>query len=142
MGGRRKLLGKGSIFRSKISLGINTGTLVKIADNSGAKVAKVISVTGYRGRLNRYPKAGVGDLVIVAIQKGKPDLRKKILKAVIVRQKKMIRRIDGTRVMFEDNSAVLVTDDGDPKGTQINGPIAREAADLWPRVSNVASQIV
>ena len=142
MGSRRKLLGKGSIFRSKITLGINTGTMLKIADNSGAKVAKVISVTKYRGRLNRYPRAGVGDLVIVAIQKGKPDLRKKILKAVIVRQKKLIRRFDGTRVMFEDNSAVLVTDDGDPKGTQINGPIAREAADLWPRVSNVASQIV
>ncbi len=142
MGSRRKLGGTNSIFRIKVTRGIQTGTLVNIADNSGAKVGKVVSVTGYRGRLNRYPKAAVGDMVVITVKKGKPELRKKIMKAVVVRQKQTVRRIDGTRVRFEDNSVVLVTDDGDPKGTQINGPIAREAADLWPRVSNVASQIV
>ena len=143
MGSRRKAGGsKGAIYRPKLTTGITTGTLVNIADNSGAKVGKVIGVIGYRGRLNRYPRAAVGDMVVLSIKKGKPDLRKKILKGVIVRQKQTVRRIDGSRIKFEDNSAVLVTDDGDPKGTQISGPIAREAADLWPRVSNVASQIV
>ena len=142
MGSRRKAGSKGAIFRPKLTAGIQTGTMVRITDNSGAKMAMVIAVIGYRGRLNRYPKAAVGDMVVVTIKKGRPEMRKKIMKAVIVRQKQTIRRADGTRIKFEDNSAVIVSDDGDPKGTQINGPIAREAADLWPRVSNVASQIV
>ena len=59
-----------------------------------------------------------------------------------MRQKKEIKRIDGSRISFEDNACCLVTDDGDPKGSRISGPIAREAADLWPRLSNVASLII
>jgi large subunit ribosomal protein L14 len=142
MGSKRKIGKSASIFRIKISRGLSTETIVKITDNSGAKLAKIIAVIGLTTRLNRYPKATVGDMVVVSIKKGNPDLRKKIMKAVIVRQKKSIRRIDGTRISFEDNAAVLVTDDGDPKASQINGPIAREAAELYPRISNVASQII
>jgi len=59
-----------------------------------------------------------------------------------VRQRQVLRRADGTRLVFEDNAAVLVTDDGDPKGSIIHGPIAREAAELFPRISNIASQII
>lgn len=142
MGGRRAGAKSGQVFRSRITRGLNTTTEVRITDNSGAKIGKIIAVIGHHSRLNRYPKACVGDMVIVSIKKGNPDLRKKVLKAVIVRQKATIRRVDGSNIQFEDNAAVLVTDDGDPKGTSISGPIAREAADLWPRISNVASLII
>lgn len=143
MGGARKTGKKAaSIFRIKMTKGLTTETLLRITDNSGAKVAKIIAVRGEKTRLNRYPTATVGDLVIVSIKKGTPELRKKVLKAVVVRQRQTIRRVDGTRIRFEDNAAVLVTDDGDPKGSSISGPIARETAELWPRISNVASQII
>ncbi|MHA1776269.1 MAG: 50S ribosomal protein L14 [Promethearchaeota archaeon] len=142
MGGRRSGPKTSSVFRTKITRGISTETVLKITDNSGAKLAKVIAVIGRKTRLNRYPNACVGDMVIVSIKKGNPDLRKKVLKAVIVRQRQTIHRVDGTRIQFEDNAAVLVTDDGDPKGSSISGPIARESADLWPRISNVASLII
>jgi len=142
MGGKRSGAKSSSIFRTRITRGIATETIVKIADNSGAKLARVIAVIGRKTRLNRIPNACVGDMVVVSIKKGNPDLRKKIMKAVIVRQRQTIRRIDGTHIQFEDNAAVLVTDDGDPKGSSINGPISRESADLWPRISNVASLII
>lgn len=142
MGSKRKIGKSGSIFRTRISKGLNTESKIKITDNSGAKIGRIIAVIGLHTRLNRYPSATIGDMIVVSIKKGTPELRKKVLKAVIVRQKKVIRRSDGTRLMFEDNAAVLVTDDGDPKGSIIHGPIAREAAELFPRISNVASQIV
>ncbi len=142
MGGRRAGSKSGQVFRTKIQRGLNTTSQVRITDNSGAKVGQIIAVIGHHSRLNRYPRACVGDLVVVSIKKGNPDLRKKVLKAVVVRQRATIRRIDGSKIQFEDNAAVLVTDDGDPKGTSISGPIAREAADLWPRISNVASLII
>lgn len=142
MGGRRSGPKTASVFRTKITRGISTETLVRITDNSGAKIGKVIAVIGRKTRLNRYPNACVGDMVVVSIKKGNPDLRKKVMKAVVVRQKQTIHRVDGTRIQFEDNAAVLVTDDGDPKGSSISGPISRESADLWPRISNVASLII
>ncbi|UYP47273.1 50S ribosomal protein L14 [Candidatus Lokiarchaeum ossiferum] len=142
MGGRRSGAKTSSVFRTRITKSLQTSTILTVADNSGAKLAKIIAVKGYHGRLNRYPKACVGDLVIVSIKKGNPDLRKKILKAVIVRQKKEIRRLDGSRISFEDNACCIVADDGDPKGSRVSGPIAREAADLWPRLSNIASLII
>jgi len=142
MGGKRRIGKSASVFRIKITKGLNTETVIKITDNSGAKLAKIIAVLGRTTRLDRYPNACVGDMVVVSIKKGNPDLRRKILKAVIVRQKQTIRRIDVTRIKFEDNAGVLVTDDGDPKATRINGPIAREVAELFPRISNVASLII
>jgi large subunit ribosomal protein L14 len=69
-------------------------------------------------------------------------MRGNILKAVIVRQKMMIRRLDGTRLCFEDNAGVLVTKEGEPKGTEIRGVIAREAAELFPRLASISSTIV
>jgi len=65
-----------------------------------------------------------------------------VMDAVLIRQKYPIRRPDGTRVMFEDNAAVLITSDGNPMGTEIKGPVAAEAADLWSRIANMASLII
>jgi large subunit ribosomal protein L14 len=142
LGSRRKTGKSGNIFRVRLTRGLNSESIVKITDNSGAKVAKVISVIGLVTRLNRYPYATVGDMVVVSIKKGNPDLRKKVMKAIIVRQRQIIHRVDGTRVKFEDNAAVLVTDEGDPKGSIIHGPVAREAAELYPRISNISSQVI
>ncbi|MHA1585394.1 MAG: 50S ribosomal protein L14 [Promethearchaeota archaeon] len=142
MGGKRSGAKQSSVFRTRITRGLSTESIIKITDNSGAKLAKIIAVIGRKTRLNRYPNACVGDIVVVSIKKGNPDLRKKVMKAVIVRQRATVRRIDGSRIQFEDNAGVLITDDGDPKGTSISGPIAREAANLWPRISNVASLII
>ena len=69
-------------------------------------------------------------------------MRKQIFGAVIVRQKYAIRRLNGVRVSFEDNAAVLVTKEGEIKGTDIKGPVASEAAEKWPRIANLASMII
>lgn len=142
MGSKRKVGKTLNIFKTRLTRGLCTESTINITDNSGAKIAQIISVIGLVTRLNRYPYATVGDLVVVSIKKGTPELRKKIMRAVIVRQRQIIRRVDGTRLKFEDNAAVLVTEEGDPKGSMVKGPIAREAAELYPRISNIASQIV
>ncbi|NMC08428.1 MAG: 50S ribosomal protein L14, partial [Candidatus Lokiarchaeota archaeon] len=74
--------------------------------------------------------------------KGSPDTRRKILRAVIVRQRQHFRRPNGQHIEFEDNALVIVNETGETKGTEISGPVAREAAILWPRVATIASLIV
>jgi len=140
---RYALLARGVAgWRPKISRGLPVGALIRCADNTGAKELRIIQVIGYKGRLRRVPSASVGDMVVVSVRKGSPDMRKKIFRAVIIRQRKPYRRRDGTWVQFEDNSAVIVTPDGEMKGTEIRGPVAREAAERWPRIASAASIIV
>ena len=122
--------------------GIQTGTRLDVVDNTGAKVIEVISVPGYKGVARRYPRAAVGDIVIASVKKGTPEMRRQIVHAVVVRQRRPFRRADGTMVFFEDNAAVITTEEGDTKGTDIKGPVARESAERWPRVSATASMIV
>lgn len=128
--------------RRRVNTGLQVGSWVKVADNSGAKEVLIIGVPGHKGRLRQIPPAGVGDLVIVSVKKGTPEMRRQIMPAVIVRQKRPYRRPDGTWVAFEDNAVVIITQDGAPKGTEIRGPIAKEAAERWPRIANIASMIV
>lgn len=130
------------------------------ADNTGAKNLFVIAVYGIRGRLNRLPSAAVGDMFVCSVKKGKPELRKKglsfsfktlaflfiytifsVLQAVVVRQRKQYRRKDGTFIYFEDNAGVIVNNKGEMKGSAITGPVAKECADLWPRIASNASSI-
>jgi large subunit ribosomal protein L14 len=141
MGTRRKMGIKG-VIRHKTSYGLCNGSRIQIADNSGAKIAQIINVDQYKGRLRRLPKATVGSVVTVTIKKGKPELRGNIVKAVIVRQKMIFRRMDGSRLSFEDNAGVLITKEGEPKGTEVRGPIAREAAELFPRLASISSVII
>jgi len=91
---------------------------------------------------NRYPKAGVGDMVVVTVKKGRPEIRKQILKAVIIRQRKEYRRPSGMRVKFEDNAAVIVDDKGAPKGSELRGPVCREALERFSQMSSAATMIV
>jgi large subunit ribosomal protein L23e len=96
-------LGRGGASGSKfrISLALPVGAVVNCCDNSGAKNIHVISVKGFKGRLNRLPAAAVGDLVMCSVKKGKPELRKKVMSAVIVRQRKPWRRKEGVFLYFE-----------------------------------------
>ena len=128
---------------AKITRGLSHGSLVETCDNSGAKVIKIVSVKNLKTVKKRKPQCGVGDLVVASVVKGKPEMRKQVVFAVIVRQKKEYRRSDGTRVQFEDNAAVVLKDDkGNPKGTIFKGPIAKEVASRWPGIAKVASIIV
>lgn len=126
----------------KQTRGMNTGGRLNVIDNTGAKVAQIVSVPGFHGRVRRYPRAGIGDIVVVTVKKGSPEIRKQLVYAVIVRQRRPFRRADGTMVQFEDNAAVITTETGEAKGTDIKGPVAREAAERWPRIAAVASMIV
>jgi len=102
------------------------------ADNSGARNLYIISVKGIGARLNRLPAGGVGDMVMATVKKGKPELRKKVHPAVIVRQSKPWKRFDGVFLYFEDNAGVIVNPKGEMKGSAITGPVGKEAAELWP----------
>lgn len=128
--------------RPKISKGLPAGSVVKCTDNTGAKELRVIQVIGYKGRLRRVPAAAVGDMVVVSVRKGTPDMRRKIFRAVVVRQRKPYRRAEGIWVQFEDNSAVIMTPEGEMRGSEIRGPVAKEAAERWPRIASAASIIV
>jgi large subunit ribosomal protein L14 len=128
--------------RIKAATGIQTGSRIKVADNSGARIVEVITVAGYRGRLNRYPRAAVGDMVIASVKKGNPKMRRTIVRAIIVRQKRPYRRESGEMIAFEDNAVVVVNPQGDPRSNEAKGPIAKEAVNRWPRIGTIASKVV
>lgn len=128
--------------KHKISRGLPIGAFVNCADNSGARGLRLIQVMGYKGRLRRVPAAAVGDMVVVSVRKGAPSMRKKIFKAVIVRQKMPYRRTNGDWIQFEENAAVIITPEGEMQGSEIRGPVAKEAAERWPRIASASSIIV
>ncbi len=129
-------------LKADVTQGLEKGSLLKCADNTGARQLKVISVSGYPGTKNRHPKAGIGDKITVSVTKGTPEMRRQVLEAVIVRQRKPIRRPDGTRVKFEDNAAVVIDDVEEPRGTEIKGPIAQEVAERFGSIASTATMIV
>jgi large subunit ribosomal protein L14 len=129
--------------KSRIVKSLPVQARVFTCDNSGAKMLKIVSVKGHKTVRGRSPAAGVGDLVLASVKKGKLEMRKTVVPAIIVRQKKEYRRSDGTRIKFEDNAAVVLKDEkGNPKGTIFKGPIAKEVAERWPAVAKIASIVV
>lgn len=130
-------------IKAKITDGLQVGSHLDTCDNSGAKFVKITGVKRKKTVKGRIPGAGVGDMVVCAVKKGRPDMRKTVVYGIIVRQKKEYRRPNGTRISFEDNAVVILKDDkGNPKGTIFKGPIAKEAANKWPAVAKVANMIV
>ncbi|XRO76808.1 50S ribosomal protein L14 [Methanocaldococcus sp. 10A] len=127
---------------SKPVRGLPVGARCICADNTGAKEVEIIAVKNYKGVARRLPTARVGDMVVVTVKKGTPEMRKQVLPAVVIRQRKEIKRPDGTRVKFADNAVVIVTPDGNPKGSDIKGPVAKEAAERWPGIARIAKIIV
>jgi large subunit ribosomal protein L14 len=121
---------------------IQTETIVKVADNSGAKKALCIRVLG--GTRRRY--ARVGDVIIVAVKEAIPHAKVKkgdVMRAVVVRTAKEVRRMDDTSVKFDDNGAVLLNDSGDPVGTRIFGPVARELRALgYMKIISLAPEVL
>ena len=127
---------------SSVTKALPIGATLQCVDNTGAREIEIISVKGFKGVRRRLDVAGVGDLVVASVKKGTADMRREVTTAVIVRQKKEYRRADGLRVKFEDNAAVIITEDGVLKGSEIREPVAKEAADLWPAIGSAASIIV
>lgn len=127
---------------TRVSKGLQIGSFATCDDNSGAKIVQIIGVSGWKARRGRVPKIGIGDAVIVAVKKGIPAMKKKVEKAVVVRQRKEVRRPNGMRLAFEDNAVVLIDDMGLPKGTEIKGAIAREVAERYPKVAGIAAAVV
>ncbi|MFX0085867.1 MAG: 50S ribosomal protein L14 [Candidatus Hodarchaeota archaeon] len=122
----------------RITRALPTGSIIQVADNSGARLVQVISVRGHKTRLRRQPAAKVGDMIVCSVKKGTPKLRRQIVHAVIIRQKKPYRRSDGSWVYFEDNAVVVTNENGEPRGSEIRGAVSKEAADAWPRVASAA----
>ena len=91
---------------------------------------------------SRLLVAGVGDLIKVSVKRGTPDTRRHMFNAVVIRQRRPFRRVDGTWVQFEDNACVITNEKGDVQGSDIKGPVSREAAERWPRIAATAKQIV
>ncbi|XP_039268514.1 large ribosomal subunit protein uL14 [Styela clava] len=125
----------------RMSIGLPVGAVINCADNTGGKNLYIISVYGIKGRLNRLPAAAAGDMVLATVKKGKPELRKKVHPAVVIRQSKPYRRRNGVFLYFEDNAGVIVNNKGEMKGSAITGPVSKECADLWPRIASNSGSI-
>lgn len=127
---------------SNVTRVLPIGARLQCVDNTGAREVEIVSVKGYKGVRRRLATAGVGDMIIISVKKGSVDMRKEIMTAVVVRQKKEYKRADGLRVKFEDNAAVIISPEGVLKGSEIRGPVAKEAAERWPGIGSAASTIV
>jgi large subunit ribosomal protein L14 len=113
------------------------------ADNSGAKIVKIVGVKKAKAKKGKQVNAKVADWVKISVRKGVPDMKGKVFDAVVIRQRRSWRRLNGERIAFEDNAVAILKDDkGNPKGTQIKGPIAREVMERWPQVAKIASIVV
>ena len=121
---------------------IQSESYLKVADNTGAKEIKCIRVLG--GSKRKY--GNIGDVIVASVRKSTPGGQVKkgeMVKAVIVRSAKGVRRADGTYVRFDDNAAVLIKDDKNPRGTRIFGPVARELRDKdYMKILSLAPEVV
>lgn len=121
---------------------IQLNTVLNVADNTGAKRVKCIQVLG--GSSRRF--GSLGDIIVCAVKEAIPNsnvAKGSVVKAVIVRTKKERRRADGSYVRFDDNAAVLIDGNGDPRGTRIFGPVARELrAKKYMRIISLAPEVV
>ena len=121
---------------------IQQESVVKVADNSGAKTALVIRVLG--GTRRRY--AGIGDVVIVAVKNALPNgtvKKSDVARAVVVRTAKETRRKDGSYIRFDENAVVIINDAGEPRGTRIFGPVARELREKkYGKIVSLAPEVL
>jgi large subunit ribosomal protein L14 len=127
---------------ARTTAGLNLGAKIIVSDNSGAKIARLVSVKRGKGKKGKQGCAKISDWVKVSVKKGVPDMKGKVFDAVVVRQKKPYRRLNGERVAFEDNAVAILKDEkGNPKGTQIKGAVAREVLERWPSVAKIAQVV-
>ena len=126
------------LITRRITRALPTGAIIPVADNSGARMVMIISVKGHKTRLRRQPAAKVGDMIVCSVKKGSPKLRRQIVHAVVIRQRKPYKRADGSWISFEDNAVVVTNETGEPRGSEIRGTVSKEAADAWPRIASAA----
>ena len=121
---------------------IQPRSMLKVADNSGAKIAQCINVPG--GTRKRY--AAIGDIIVVTVKKAEPrKIVKKhdVCKAVIVRQRKELKRLDGSYIRFDDNAIVILGDGKTPKGGRVFGPVAKEVKEKgFDQIAQMASELL
>ena len=121
---------------------IQQESILRIADNTGAKSALCIRVLG--GSRRRY--AGVGDVIVASVKDAIPNAgikKGEVVRAVVVRTAKETRRRDGTYIRFEDNAAVIITDQGEPRGTRIFGPVGRELRERkYMKIVSLAPEVL
>lgn len=129
-------------FATRVTGGLTIGSVVKVDDNSGAKFLRIISKEGYGGRRGRIPSIGIGDVFKGSVIQGKVEMRKKVVRAVVIRQRKEYRRFTGERVKFEDNAAVLITEKNEPLASEIKGVVAKEVAERFPKVATIAKNVI
>ena len=128
---------------AKATRGLNIGSMVLSSDNSGANIVRIVSVKKGKSTKKRQQYAKIADWVKVSVRKGKPDMKGEVFDAVVIRQRRPYRRKDGERIAFSDNAVAILKDDkGNPKGTQIKGPVAREVQERWKSVAKIARIIV
>ena len=128
---------------AKATRGLNIGSNVLASDNSGARIVRIVSIKHGKGTKGRQMSAKIADWVKVSVRKGDPKIKGMVFDAVVIRQKKPFRRKTGERVAFSDNAVALLKDDkGNPKGTQIKGPVAKEVAERWQSVAKISKFIL
>ena len=128
---------------ARATRGIYIGSYVTAADNSGARIVKIVGVKHGKGRKGRQVGAKIADWVKVSVRVGNPEMKGVVFDAVVVREKKPMRRYTGERIAFTDNAVVLLKDEkGNPKGTQVKGPVAREISERWKEVAKIAQSVV
>lgn len=128
--------------KARVHAGLATGSMLVCADNTGAKTMEIISVAGYKGVKRRKPKAGVASVVKCAVKTGDVKIRHQMVDAIIIRQRAPYHRANGMRIRFEDNAAVLVTDKREVRGTQVKGPVAKEAVERFSGIGKISSIVV
>lgn len=127
---------------AKTTLALNLGAYATVADNSGARMAKIVSVKGGKTKRKRQVAAKIADWVKISVREGKPEMKGVVFDAVLVRVKKPYRRLTGERICFTDNAVVLLKDEkGNPKGTQVKGPVAKEVQERWKEIAKLASVV-
>ena len=128
---------------AKLTNGLNIGSGALASDNSGARIVRIVGLKGMKTKRGRQQYIKLGDLVKISVRKGDPKMKGEVFDAVVIRQVKPFRRLTGERVAFTDNAVALLKDEkGNPKGTQIKGPIAKEAAERYPFLAKIAKFIM
>ena len=134
--------GKGTIIEKEDVIVVQQQTLLKVADNTGAKEIMCIRVLG--GSVRKF--GNIGDVIVASVKKATPGgvvKKGEVIKAVIVRSAKGVRRPDGSYVKFDDNAAVIIKDDKNPRGTRIFGPVARELRDKeYMKILSLAPEVL
>lgn len=123
---------------------LHTGSVLEIIDNSGATKVKIVGVKRYGGVKNRYPKAGIGDIIIGTVISGKPQLKHTIVPVAVTQQRGTFKRADGTVIRFSTNAGVVLKDveSGEPKGSIVKEPVAKEAIDRFSKIGKISKVVI